>query len=79
MRITARLGAVFGEPAGVTGVAGLKTAIEKGIIKKTESVLCVITGNGLKDIQSAKQAAGNAIDVKSTLADLMRGLSDHVH
>lgn len=79
MRLTARLGAVFGEPAGVTGVAGLKKAIEKGIIRKTESALCVITGNGLKDVQSAKQAAGNAIDVKSALAELTKVLSDHVH
>ena len=79
MRITARLGAVFGEPAGVTGVAGLKKAIAKGIVKKSESVLCVITGNGLKDIQSARQAAGNAIEVKPTLADLTKVLSDHAH
>lgn len=35
MRTTARTGAVFGEPAGVTGVAGLKKAIQKGIVKKT--------------------------------------------
>ena len=79
MRLTARLGAVFGEPAGVTGVAGLKKAIEKGIIRKTESVLCVITGNGLKDIQSARQAAGKAVEVKPTLADLTKVLSNHVH
>lgn len=79
MRTTARMGAVFGEPAGVTGVAGLKKGIEKGIIKKTESVLCVITGNGLKDIQSAKQAVGQAIDVKPSLADLTEVLSNHVN
>ncbi len=79
MRTTARMGAVFGEPAGVTGVAGLKKAIEKGIIKKTESVLCVITGNGLKDIRSAKQAVGRALDVKPSLADLTEVLSNHVN
>jgi threonine synthase len=79
MRTTARTGAVFGEPAGITGVAGLKKAIEKGIIKKTESVLCVITGNGLKDIQSAKQAAGRALEVKPTLADLTKVLSEHAN
>ena len=78
MRVTARLGAVFGEPAGVAGFAGLKQAIEKGIVKKNESALCVITGNGLKDIQSARQAAGNAIEVKPSLADLTKVLSDHV-
>lgn len=76
MRTTARTGAVFGEPAGVTGVAGLKKAIQEGIIRKTESVLCVITGNGLKDIQSAKQAAGRALDVKPSLADLTEVLSN---
>jgi threonine synthase len=76
MRTTARLGAVFGEPAGVTGVAGLRKAIEKGIVKKNESVLCMITGNGLKDIQSAKQAVGQALDVKPSLADLSELLSN---
>jgi threonine synthase len=76
MRATARIGAVFGEPAGVTGVAGLKKAIEKGIIKKNESALCIITGNGLKDIQSAKQAVGRALDVKPALASLAEVLSD---
>lgn len=79
MRVTARKGAVFGEPAGVAGVAGLKKAIERGVIRRNESVLCVVTGNGLKDIQSAKQAAGDAINVKPSLADLTKALSDHVH
>ena len=64
MRVTARLGGVFGEPAGVTGVAGLKKAIALGIVKPNESAVAVITGNGLKDIASAKQAAGKAIDVE---------------
>ncbi len=75
MRTTARLGAVFGEPAGVTGTAGLKKAVEKGIIKKNESALCIITGNGLKDIQSAKQAVGKALDVKPTLEGLVDVMS----
>ncbi len=79
MRTTARIGAVFGEPAGVTGVAGLKKAIESGVINRNESVLCVITGNGLKDIQSAKQAAGQALDVNPSLADLATALSNHVN
>jgi threonine synthase len=76
MRTTARIGAVFGEPAGVTGVAGLKKAIEEGIIKNNESALCLITGNGLKDIRSAKQAVGQALDVKPTLAGLTEVLSN---
>ncbi len=79
MRTTARIGAVFGEPAGVAGVAGLRKAIAEGIIKRNESALCMITGNGLKDIQSAKQAVGQALDVKPTLGDLTKVLSNHVN
>jgi threonine synthase len=77
MRTTARIGAVFGEPAGVTGVAGVRKAVEQGIIKNNDSVLCIITGNGLKDIQSAKRAVGQALDVKPSLEDLTKVLSDH--
>lgn len=67
MRLTARLGGVFGEPAGVAGVAGLKKAIEQKIIGVNETAIVVITGNGLKDVQSAKQASGSEHQVEQTL------------
>jgi threonine synthase len=70
MRTTARLGGIFGEPAGVAGVAGVKKAVVKGIIKSNESVLTVITGNGLKDIQTAKQAAGKEIMIEPDVQSL---------
>jgi threonine synthase len=75
MKITARLGGVFGEPAGVAGVAGLKKAIESGIAKPGESALVVITGNGLKDIASARRAAGDAIDVEPGIGALEKALA----
>ena len=58
IRTLARKAAVFGEPAGVAGVAGVKKAVEQGIIAAEETVALLITGNGLKDIQSAIKAAG---------------------
>jgi threonine synthase len=64
MRQTARLGGVFGEPAGVAGVAGLKNAVSRGIVRRDESAVVVITGNGLKDIQSAKLASGQALEIE---------------
>jgi threonine synthase len=64
MRITARLGGVFGEPAGVAGVAGLRAAVAKGLVAADATVLAVITGNGLKDIRSAVEAAGRPHDVR---------------
>jgi threonine synthase len=67
MRLTSRLGGVFGEPAGVAGVAGLKKAIDKGIVKPDESAVAVITGNGLKDIASARKAVGQTIDIEPNI------------
>ncbi|MBL7994346.1 pyridoxal-phosphate dependent enzyme, partial [bacterium] len=70
MKTTARLGGVFGEPAGVTASAGLKRALEKKIIKPNETALVMVTGNGLKDIQSARQAAGDPISLAPTIEAL---------
>lgn len=52
----ARETAVFAEPAGATAYAGLVKAVREGSIKPDEVVVCLITGNGLKDIQAAMQA-----------------------
>lgn len=76
MRITARLGGVFGEPAGVAGVAGLKKAVAQGIIPADESAVVVITGNGLKDVQSAKRAAGEALEIEPDFLVLEKHLID---
>ncbi len=75
IRITARLGGVFGEPAGVAGVAGLRRAIISGVIGSDESVLVVITGNGLKDIDSARRAAGEPISIAPEISSLEKALA----
>jgi threonine synthase len=77
MRLTARLGGVFGEPAGVAGVAGLKKAVSQGIVKSTDSAVAVITGNGLKDVQGAKLAVGRTIDTEPDFRILEKKLSEH--
>jgi threonine synthase len=61
---------VFGEPAGVAGVAGVRRAVELGVIHRSESVAIVMTGNGLKDIQSAIRAAGSAIQVRPDMEEI---------
>jgi threonine synthase len=44
---------VFGEPAGVTAFAGFQKDAREGRIDPKERVVVLITGNGLKDIDSA--------------------------
>ncbi len=76
MRSTARLGGVFGEPAGVAGVAGLKKAVAHGLLNPDSSAVVIITGNGLKDIQSAKQATGTPLDIEPKIEILEKRLRE---
>ena len=70
----ARKAAVFGEPAGVAGVAGIRKAVAQGLIAADETVALLVTGNGLKDIQSAVKAAGAPNYVEPTLAAVKAAL-----
>ena len=49
---------VFAEPAGAAAYAGLLKAVEQSLVSKNDRVVMINTGNGLKDIQSAKRAVG---------------------
>jgi threonine synthase len=68
----ARKAGVFGEPAGAAGVAGVREAVGLGLIHRSESVALIMTGNGLKDIQSAMSAAGGAIPVQPSMEEIRR-------
>ncbi|MFN8443943.1 MAG: pyridoxal-phosphate dependent enzyme [Caldilineaceae bacterium] len=72
MRNLARSAAVFAEPAGATGYAGLVKAVGQGMIGEAESVVVVVTGNGLKDVKSAMRATGEATLVEPSLQALKR-------
>lgn len=61
---------IFGEPAGVTGLAGLNKAVQEGIVIPDESVAMIVTGNGLKDVKNALQAAGEPIKCKPDIEAL---------
>ena len=56
MSLLGRKEGIFAEPAASASIAGLKKAVELGIIKKDESVTVIITGNGLKDPNNAQKA-----------------------
>jgi threonine synthase len=54
----ARTSGVFGEPAGVTSLAGLKKAVQLGKVDPHWSVVLMVTGNGLKDVASVMKVTG---------------------
>ncbi|TEU10687.1 MAG: threonine synthase [Anaerolineales bacterium] len=70
MRVLARGAAVFGEPAGVTGFAGLQKMVRQGRISPKERIVVLVTGNGLKDVGSAIKASGAPYLIEPSLDDL---------
>jgi threonine synthase len=52
---------IFAEPAGATGFAGFLKSLKQRIISKNDKVVVLITGNGLKDVESAIRAGGEPI------------------
>jgi threonine synthase len=67
MRDLGQKAAVFAEPAGATAYAGLTKAARDGLVSADESIVVMNTGNGLKDVKAALQAAGQATVIEPTL------------
>jgi threonine synthase len=58
---------IFAEPAGAAAYAGLRNAIQTGLILPAEPVIVLNTGSGLKDIGAAMQAVSAAPVIEPTL------------
>ena len=63
---------VFGEPAGVTGTAGVRKLCEMGVLGKNDTVVSVVTGNGLKDVANAIRFCGEPMRLPNDL-DMLIG------
>lgn len=49
----ARTEGIFAEPASAASIAGLMKTVAQGLIAQDSTVVCVLTGNGLKDPDTA--------------------------
>ena len=75
-KLLGRTCGVFGEPAGVTGTAGLKKLCEQGKIPADAKVVSVVTGNGLKDVANAIKACGEPISIPSDMNLLLKAFAE---
>ncbi len=67
----ARATGVFGEPAGVTALAGVIKMKEAGELDPDERIVALVTGHGLKDIESAmKGVDASPTMVKPDIEDI---------
>jgi threonine synthase len=58
VRLTGALAGIFAEPAAAAAVAGVAQARRQGIVGAGDSVVAIVSGNGLKDIAGAMSAVG---------------------
>jgi threonine synthase len=72
MRQMGREAAVFAEPAGAAGFAGLLELVAQGEIDPEERIVVLVTGNGLKDVESAIRATGQPELIEPNMAALRR-------
>src|SRR5262249_46411283 len=68
----ARYTGVFAEPAGAAALAGLRQAQLEGAIAPHERIVLLITGSGLKDVNSAIQAVGKGHYIENSMDDVRR-------
>jgi len=66
---------IFVEPASAAPLAALKKLVDAGEASRSESVVLVATGNGLKDADIVARFAEPALRVPATLAELRRILA----
>jgi threonine synthase len=74
-RRMAREEGLFVEPASAAPLAGLKTLVDSGVVSRSESVVLVATGNGMKDPDVVRSYAPATLKSKADIVSLRKVLA----
>jgi threonine synthase len=66
-RLIVQLEGIFCEPASAAGVAGVRKLSAEGRIGKAETIVCVLTGHGLKDPDAVQAEEGSLTPIPAEL------------
>ena len=66
----ARATGVFAEPGAAAAFAGFIKLRESGEIQSDEQIVLVVTGNGLKDINTARRSVGEPLRIQPDVSEL---------
>ncbi len=69
-----RLEGIFCEPASAAGVAGVRRLAADGRLDRSETVVCVLTGHGLKDPDAVQPEEGSLTPVAPELGAIRRAM-----
>jgi threonine synthase len=73
-RDVARLEGVFCEPSSAASLAGVRRLAAEGRIDRDEIVVCVLTGNGLKDPDTALRGTPPVLEAEPSIEGVTRAL-----
>jgi threonine synthase len=71
-RVVAATEGVFCEPASAASVAGVMKLSKQGRLREGETVVCTLTGHGLKDADTAISVSAQPKTVRATREDVAR-------
>ena len=74
----AKLEGIFVEPASASPIAALKKLIRKGIISSDDEIVCIATGNGLKDPDVVTNFLKKPLEVKADLTSIKNVIDDEM-
>jgi len=77
MKLLAGLEGIFAEPSGAAGLAGLVKAVEEKLIDRDEVVVVLVTGHGLKDIDTAMKITGEPPVISPSEEELVNAIKTH--
>ena len=79
-KLLARVEGIFVEPASASSIAGLIKLVANGVIDKDERVVCVTTGHGLKDPDTAVKMSEKPaeVDAEMLAIEVSLGLKSQV-
>ncbi|MGD6933253.1 MAG: threonine synthase [Candidatus Bathyarchaeia archaeon] len=73
-KLLAQIEGIFVEPASASSIAGLKKLVRNGTINKDERIVCVTTGHGLKDPDTAIKLSEKPVEVDAEMSAIENAL-----
>ncbi len=77
-RLIASLEGIFCEPASAASVAGVIKLWREGYFKRGSSVVCTLTGHGLKDPDTVFKAVKEPLKVKADIHEIERVIKERL-
>ena len=73
-RMVAALEGIFCEPASAASIAGVIKLNDKGFFKEGDSIVCTLTGHGLKDPDNAIKISEQPVTVDAEIGAVLKVL-----